>query len=144
MFCFRRCNGRSHVQLFLGVHVQASRALQRRGKGTFCFVFNTSSVSLVGNSGRLTWVRHSSRKSSATHSHHVCAVFLCVQAVVWLPVFAIWNASTHVDARGCNDTDTVKRVCTGSRLGEKNPLPHRGLEPESALRLAFAVRRCTS
>ena len=31
-------------------------------------VFSTS-LSLAGNSGRLTWVRHSSRKSSATHSY---------------------------------------------------------------------------
>ena len=35
---------------------------------------------------------------------------------------------------GC--TDTV-RVCTGSRLWQKNPLPHQGLEPASVLRLAF-------
>ena len=27
-----------------------------------------SFLSLAGNSGRLTWVRHSSRKNSATHS----------------------------------------------------------------------------
>ena len=35
---------------------------------------------------------------------------------------------------GC--TDTV-RVCTESWLWEKNPLSHRGLEPESVLRLTF-------
>ena len=30
-----------------------------------------------------------------------------------------------------------KRVCTGSWLWEKNPLPHLGFEPASVLRLAF-------
>ena len=29
----------------------------------------STSLSLAGNSGQLTWVRHSSRKSSATHSY---------------------------------------------------------------------------
>ena len=32
---------------------------------------------------------------------------------------------------GC--TDTRKRVCTESWLWEKNPLPHRGIEPASAV-----------
>ena len=35
-----------------------------------CFVFlSITSLSFAGNLGRLTWVRHSSRKSSATHSY---------------------------------------------------------------------------
>ena len=52
------------------------------GGGGFFFVvvavivvFSTS-LSLAGNSGGLTWVRHSSRKSSATRSNSVCSVFL--------------------------------------------------------------------
>ena len=36
--------------------------------GFFCFCFFSSTVVfLAGISGSLTWVRHSSRKSSATH-----------------------------------------------------------------------------
>ena len=41
----------------------------------------------------------------------------------------------NADAHGCS-TDAV-RVCAGSGLWEKNPLPHRGLEPASVLRLAL-------
>ena len=46
----------------------------------------------------------------------------------------IFNVRTDVNAcnctRGC--TGTRKRVCTESWLWEKNPLPHRGIEPSSA------------
>ena len=46
---------------------------------------------------------------------------------------------TDVDA--CDFTRGLyghrKEVCTGSRLWEKNPLPHLGHERESVLRLAF-------
>ena len=45
----------------------------------------------------------------------------------------IFIVRTDVNAcdwtRGCTDTD---RVCTASWLWEKNPLPHRGIEPASA------------
>ena len=65
------------------------------------FRFSTS-LSLAGNSGRLTWVRHSSRKSSATHSYlAVCAVFSCVQTMVWLPVLGIFNVRVDVAACDC-------------------------------------------
>ena len=75
-------------------------------------------------------VRRSSLPSSAT----VCAVFLCVQTMVWLPVFEIFNVRTDVDACDCTRglCGHRKRVCTGSwLLWEINPLPHRGLEPAS-------------
>ena len=115
-------------------------------------------LSLAGISGGLTWVRHSSRTSSATHSYQcvqqeqrypflpACAVFSCVHTMVWLPVFGIINVRTDVDACGCTRGlyGHGKRVCTESRLWEKNPLPHRGLEPASVLRLAFSVGRSTS
>ena len=41
----------------------------------FCLL--SSSLSLVGNSGRLTWVRHSGCKSSATQSYQ-CVQYFCV------------------------------------------------------------------
>ena len=49
--------------------------------------------------------------------------------------YKIFNVRTDVNAcdctRGC--TDTVRqRVCTKSWLWEKNPLPHRGIDPSSA------------
>ena len=47
----------------------------------------------------------------------------------------IFNMRTNVHAcdrtQGC--TDTPKRVCTESWLWEKNPLPHRGIEPASVV-----------
>ena len=64
---------------------------------TVLFLFLNSS--LVGNSGRLTWVRHSSCKSSAAHCYQSVRYFSCVQTMVWLPVFEICNVCTDVDAR---------------------------------------------
>ena len=51
------------------------------------FVFYSTSLSLAGNSGRLTWVI----KAQLPQEQHylllsVCAVFSCVQTVVWLPL----------------------------------------------------------
>ena len=69
----------------------------------------------------------------------VRAVFSCVQTMVWLPVFGIFNMHTDVDACDCSPGmyGHRKRVCTGSWLWEKNPLPQRGLEPVSVLRLTL-------
>ena len=73
----------------------------------FSFSFSAS-LSLAGTPGCLTWVRHRSCKSSATHScQH--AVFFCAQTImVWLPVFGIFLVHTDVDAwnctLGCMDT----------------------------------------
>ena len=85
----------------------------------------------------------------------VCAVFPCVHTMVWLPVFVIFNVRADVDA--CHCTQGLYGHCTGSWLGGKKipcpdynrngwlgvkhqvtqALPHRGLEPASALRLAL-------
>ena len=101
------------------------------------FIFSIS-LSFAVNSGRLAWVRHSSRKSSATHSY---------QRVQYFPVSKRWYGCQclgfltsaqmlmHAIAHGgCSGT---VRVCTGSWLWEKIPLLRRGLEPASVLRLAF-------
>ena len=102
--------------------------------------FLTASLPLAGNSGRLTWVRHNSCKSSATHSYQ-CVQYFCVseqwyvcQCLGFLTCTQmLMHAITH---RGC--THTVRLVCIGSWLWEKkNPLPHWGLEPMSVLRLTF-------
>ena len=105
----------------------------------FFFFFFSASLSLAGSLGHLTWVRHHSCKSSATHSCQ-CAVFLCAQTImVWLPVFGIFLVHTDVDACICTLGlhGHRKTVCNGSWLWEKNPLPHWGLEPASVLHLAF-------
>ena len=69
----------------------------------------------------------------------VFAVFLCVQTMVWLPVFAIFNMSTVVDACECTRGlyGHCRRVCSECWLWEKTPLPHWGLKPVSVLHLAF-------
>ena len=69
----------------------------------------------------------------------MCAVFFCVQTMLWLPAFGIFNVRTDADA--CNCTQGLyghrKRVCTGSRHWEKNLLPHLVLKASSVLHLAF-------
>ena len=64
-----------------------------------------------------------------------CWVFYCFQNPPNSAMnYGIFNVQTAVKAsdctRGC--TGHRKRVCAESRLWEKNPLPHRGIEPESA------------
>ena len=69
------------------------------------------------------------------------AVFSCVQTLLWLPVLGIFNMHTAVDACDCTWGlyRHCKRVCAGSWLWEKNPLPHRGPELVSVLHLAFQL-----
>ena len=66
-------------------------------------------------------------------------VFLCVQTVVWLPVFGIFNTLTDVDACDCTQGlyGHHKTVCPKGQIWEKNPLPHQGLAPTLILCLAF-------
>ena len=49
--------------------------------------------------------------------------------------YRIFNMCTNVNACNCTQgcSDTRKRVCTESWLWEKNPLPHWGIEPASAV-----------
>ena len=49
------------------------------------------------------------------------AIFSCVQTMLWLPVFGIFNTRTDVDACDCTRRlyGHRKRVCTESRLWEK-------------------------
>ena len=104
----------------------------------FYFIF-IYFLSIAENSGCLTWVRHSSRRSSVPIPISICIVFTCIQTMAWRPVFGIFNVRTGV---GASDSTLGlcryrKRVCTGSWFWEKNSLPHRGLETASVLRLAF-------
>ena len=68
----------------------------------------------------------------------VYSIFVCsnigTTASVW-----DFNVCTAVDACDCTRGlyGQRKRVCTESWLWKQNPLPHRGLEPASVLRLAF-------
>ena len=59
--------------------------------------------------------------------------------MVWLTVTGIFNVHTDVDTCDCTRGlyGHGKRVCTGSWLWNKNPLPQRGLEPLLVMRLVF-------
>ena len=97
------------------------------------FLFFSISLSLMGNSGHLTWVWHSSCKSSATHScvskqwyGCLCLGFLtCEQMLMHVIVHG-----------GC--TDTVRESALEADW-EKNPLLHLGLKPASVSHLAFQL-----
>ena len=69
----------------------------------------------------------------------VCAVFLCVRTMVWLPVFAIFNMCTDADACDCTWRlyEHHKRVCNDRRLWDKNPLLQRETKLVSIPHLAF-------
>ena len=97
----------------------------------------STSLSLAGNWGCLTWVRHSSSKMSATHSSKCVQYFRvskqwygcqCLGLLTWAQMLV--HAIAH---RGC--TDTIRESALKVD-GEKNPLPHQGLEPASVLPLA--------
>ena len=79
------------------------RFLQLEGMSFFspCF-YVSASLFLMGKLGHLTWVRHSSCKSSALYPFLTeCAIFSCVRTVVWLPAFGIFKVHTDVDACNC-------------------------------------------
>ena len=101
-------------------------------------------MSLAGNSGLLTRVRHSSRKSSATYSYSVvCAVFsLSKQWYGCQCLGSLTCAQILIDARDCTRrlyrTDTVKEsALPEADSRRKKSLPHLRLEPSSVSRLAF-------
>ena len=64
----------------------------------------------------------------------VCAVFLCVQTVVWLPMLGTFNVCTGASACDCSWGlyERHNRVCTENGFGE-DPSLHWGLEPASAM-----------
>ena len=98
-----------------------------------------TSLSLAGNSGRLTQVTHSSCKSSATHSYPRVQYFhmsrQCYGCQCWgLLTCARMLMRAKLHGHG-SCTDTVRE----SALEEQNSLPHRGLEPTSVLLLAFRL-----
>jgi len=94
---------------------------------SFCWCVCTF-VSFVGNLDHLKRVRHSSHKSSATH---------CSQRAQDFPVSRQWCGCqcwgvlmcVHMLMHAIASVWTLRlqRVCTGSWLWEKNPLPHWGL-----------------
>ena len=96
----------------------------------FFFLFFSSSWSSVGNSGSLTWLRHSSRKSSATHSYQ-CEQYFRVSRQ-WYGCQSLGSLTRAqvlmhaIEQRGCTDTvresalevDAVRKI--PCRTGDSN------------------------
>ena len=94
-----------------------------------CCFTSTETVGLLG-----TWAQDGHLQQRYPFLS-ACVLFVCVQTMVWLPVFRIFNMSKDVDA--CDFTWGLYGQRKRSWLWYKNPLPHLGLEPVSVLRLAL-------
>ena len=98
-------------------------------------------LSCAGNSDRLTYYLGKEQQPQEQRYPFLpeCVVISFVQARYMAA--SVWDVyvRTNTDACDCIQGlyERCKRVCTGCRLWEKNPFPHRGLEPASVLRLAF-------
>ena len=90
-------------------------------------------LSLAGNSCRLTWARLQQPQEQRYPFLTLHAVFSCVQTKVWLPVLGIFNVRRmlmHANAPGgSKDTERESALKVD---WEKNPSPHRRIEPASA------------
>ena len=101
-----------------------------------CFIhFFSTSLSLAGNSSRLTWVKHSRRS--------VCNIFLCPDngvAAIVLDFLTCAQMLMHAIAHW-DRTDTVREsaleIDSGREKTKQKNLPLRGVEPASVLCLAF-------
>ena len=83
------------------------------GGGFFFFfflsLFVSTSLSLAGNSSRLSWVRSSSRKSSATRPS-VPAVFPCVQTMDNGCHYLGFLTSAQINVDACDCTQGAVRT----------------------------------
>ena len=106
------------------------------------FLFSAS-LSLAWNPGCLTQVRRWSCKSSTTtHSCQCVRYFNLSRPWYGCPCLGFSTCAQMLMcaiAHGGGLRGHRKRVCSGSWYWEKNPLPHRGLEPLSVLHHGFSV-----
>ena len=101
------------------------------------------SLAVAENLGPTTLVRHSSHKSSTTHSCHcvsVCSIFMLPNNGVATSI-CVFNLYTDADA--CNCTQGLyghhESLHWKLTLGENNPLLHQGLKSMTVLRLALQL-----
>ena len=105
------------------IHESLSAWTRLRNKGSL----DTTHTSL-SLAGVALQVRHSSRKSSATHSDQCVQYFMCPNTGM---AASVWDFNMHTDVDqldACNCTQGLYghlRVCAGSGLLEKNLLLHR-------------------
>ena len=113
-------------------HNSITDHLARKGFERFFRILNILYKSHVENFACLTWVTARAELPIPTG---VCReIFGCpnngMSASVWDFFMCIL---AHAITHGACTCRHVKRVCIGSWRGEKNPMPHRGLEPASGL-----------
>ena len=86
----------------------------------------------------VAWVRHRSCKNISTDSYRCWYIFVCLNSSM---AVGVWDYNMRTDVDACDCTwglyGPCKRVCTESRLWEKNPLLHQGLKPTSVVCLGF-------
>ena len=104
----------------------------------FSTSFFSTSLSLAGNSCRLNWVRHSSRKSSATHScqcvqhFHLSKLWYGCQCLGFLTCAQmLMHAITHGGCAARTPSDSLRKKHTPS-------IAFRHLPPDSA-RFSYAT-----
>ena len=102
----------------------------------------------LGKFGLLSLVkRTAATRAALPFPTSVCSISLCVQTVVWLPGFGVFNVQTDVDA--CDCTQWLHkhhyRVCTESWLWGTNPLLLQGIDPKSfCAQLCFLIQCFTN
>ena len=103
----------------------------------FCF-FSTSLSLARGNSGRLSWVRHSSRRSSATHSYQCVQYFRvskqwygCQCLGILTCAHMLMHAIAYWGLRGHR-----KRVCSGRKIACRT-----GIRTHVSIAPGFSVGR---
>ena len=87
------------------------------------FFFLALHLSLVGNSGHLTWVKLQQSQEQCYSFVKRRAVVSCVQTKVWLPVLGLFNICLDVNVCDCTQGlyGHHKRACTKNWLGENIP-----------------------
>ena len=82
--------------------------------------------------------RYSSRNSCTTHSYHNVQHLLCVQTVVWVPVFGIQNFAHIPSYMHCNTN------CTEIMTLERKSLAATGNRTRVSIAPGFSVPRSTN
>ena len=89
---------------------------------TFCSLCHYFIKSLWGNAGHLLCERKQQEQEQRYPSLPECAVHLCEQTVVWLPVFGIFSVPTDADVHSYCTQGLFKHwrtACAESWPGEK-------------------------
>ena len=95
--------------------------------------------------GCLTLIRPQQLQEQQHPFLSACAAFSCVQTMVWLPVFRVFNVRADVNARDCTQglyTQHKKSALKGDS-GRKNPL-HISLGNQTHISIVLGFSACCS